>query len=748
MTRRYRSASFACGSIGAFLTVVYTFRLDSGLDDLIVLVVAVGSCAALAAGPRLHRPPDPWPWRLLAGAAILSVCGLIGRPWAVGQHGAAVYSAEAFTLSGYALLITSLALMLRPRGLGRHALTDGFIISLGAAVAATLLFAVPGAQVRTWPMLLSVLAGLYPFVDVVLLLLLLNLAFSSAADVVSFRLITVGMIGLFLGDGGYAWLGTLGQLHGSALLDLPYLVTYTAFGAAALHPSMVELSSVTPRTVQSWSVPRLALIVPALLSPTLLALLQDPPPADRVVVVVATVGLVAALLNRATSAVHGYARAQQVLLDQATHDALTGLPNRAGLADHVQALLRDREGGPAVSLLYVDLDEFKLVNDHWGHETGDRLLVEIAGRLTGIAGPHCFTARIGGDEFAVVGRLGEGPACLAETLREALALPVQLSGLDLVVTASVGIATAGDQRTAEALLRDADTALYRAKADGRNRCTAFQAGMRQTVRARVETELQLRQALGQDQLWVAYQPVIDPRSERTVGAEALVRWNHPDRGPIPPGEFIPVAEETGLITQVGSWVLEKSLEQLAGWRRDDLLPDPFTLSVNMSAHQVHDPHLLPWLRSALDRHRIPVDRLVLEITESVMMADTETAADVLSGMRALGLRLSVDDFGTGYSSLSYLSRFPVDEVKIDRSFVHRLGEAGGGEAIVRAVVAMAEALGLEVVAEGVETPAQCEALCHLGVHRAQGWLWGAAVDGEEFARRHLAAPVTRAAGNP
>jgi diguanylate cyclase (GGDEF)-like protein len=734
------------GATGALLTLLYGLQLSSAVSDASMIVVAVGACGAMLLGPRLHRPANRISWRLMAAGAILFLCGMLVRPWAGSQHGAAVVSADAFTLAGYGVLIAALALMLRARGLDRHALTDGFIISLGTAVLATVLFAVPAAEIQTRPKVVSVLAGLYPLLDVVLLLLLLNLAFSSAARLASFRLITLGMICLFVGDTGYAVIGVQGKLSGSPLMDLPFLLGYTCFGAAVLHPSMVGLSSVVPRRVQAWSALRLSLIIPALLSPAVLAFQGGPPAADRFVVGVAVVCFVAALMIRSVSAVRGFARAQEVLLDQSTHDALTGLPNRVGLADHVQSLLRRRQDGRALCLLYVDLDEFKLVNDHWGHETGDQLLKEVARRLAGLAGPGSFTARIGGDEFVIVGQPAE-PERLAETVQRALAAPIELAGLDLVVTSSIGIATATDQQSAEALLRDADTALYRAKAEGRNRWAMFRTSMRQTVRARVETELALRHAISHQQLWVAYQPMIDPDSERTIGAEALIRWTHPVRGPVSPAEFIPVAEETGMITEIGVWVMDKALSQVAGWRDAGLLPARFSMSVNVSARQVRDPQLLASILSALDRHRVPPERLTVEITESVMMADTENAADVLVAMRRAGLKLSVDDFGTGYSSLSYLSRFPVDEVKIDRSFVSGLGADSGDEAIVRAVVAMASALRLEVVAEGVETTAQRDALRHLEVHRAQGWLWGAAVDGEQFALRHLTSPVAVGTGN-
>jgi EAL domain-containing protein (putative c-di-GMP-specific phosphodiesterase class I) len=347
-------------------------------------------------------------------------------------------------------------------------------------------------------------------------------------------------------------------------------------------------------------------------------------------------------------------------------------------------------------------------------------------------------ARIAGDEFVVTGVGGPDDAQqLAQQIQTAFQTPAQLPGLELAVAASIGVALRTDQTTAEGLLRDADLAMYRAKAEGRNRITVFQPAMRQTVRDRVEIELALRQAISRGQLWVAYQPIVDTLTGRTVGAEALLRWAHPVRGSISPAEFIPVAEETGLIVEVGTWVLRESLRQLAEWRSQGLLPADFRLSVNASARQISDRGFHELVRSVLEEFGLAAGQLIIEITESVMMDSPETIVDRLLALRAMGVSLSVDDFGTGYSSLSYLSHFPVTGVKIDRSFVADLGQDERAGAIVRAVVAMAKALGLSLVAEGIETDEQRTELCRLGVDHGQGWLWSPALPSLEFADSHL-----------
>jgi EAL domain-containing protein (putative c-di-GMP-specific phosphodiesterase class I) len=257
------------------------------------------------------------------------------------------------------------------------------------------------------------------------------------------------------------------------------------------------------------------------------------------------------------------------------------------------------------------------------------------------------------------------------------------------------------------------------------------------VRDRVEIELALRHAVARHQLWVAFQPIVDCRTGQVVGAEALLRWTHPERGAIPPTEFIPVAEETGLIDEIGAMVMEQSLHQLALWRDEGILPADFYLSVNASTRQLRDHGLRDLISAALQRHDLGPERLVVEITESIMMDESQSVSDVLGGLRDVGVGLSVDDFGTGYSSLSYLSRFPVTSVKIDRAFVSGLGIDSGDEAIVKAVVAMASALNLSVIAEGVETEQQRLSLVQLDVERAQGWLWAKAEDPFVFAERHL-----------
>lgn len=397
---------------------------------------------------------------------------------------------------------------------------------------------------------------------------------------------------------------------------------------------------------------------------------------------------------------------------------------------------------PPVWVFFLDLDEFTLVNDSWGHDAGDRVLAEVAHRLRRAAPRGGVLARLGGDEFVLLLAAERAVAeATADRLLDALNTPLSVDGTEVVVTASIGLATG--ERTAERLLRDADTAMYRAKADGRRRWVVFDPAMRRHVRDRLEIEGALRHALAHGELQVAYQPIVRLDTGAVLGAEALIRWRHPERGPVPPATFIPIAEDAGLIADLGELVLADALRWTATWRRAGVVGEEFWISVNVSARQLRDDRIVRTVRRELAATGLPACALTLEITESVMLDESEVTRRVLLDLRALGVRLVVDDFGTGFSALGYLRRHPVTGVKIDRSFVDGLGRGSGDEVIVRAVVAMAAALGLSVVAEGVELEEQRALLSAFGVTHGQGYLWGMAVDPAAFATSPVTARTRR-----
>jgi len=437
--------------------------------------------------------------------------------------------------------------------------------------------------------------------------------------------------------------------------------------------------------------------------------------------------------------------AEDALAHSALHDGLTGLVNREVLLDRLRRVLVSRRpDGSVVAVVFLDLDQFKWVNDSCGHSAGDRLLVEVARRLEGVVDATDTLARFGGDEFVVLCEQVEAEAAAVDTVERlvsALSLPFTLEGDEVTVTASVGVAVAvpGTGADAELVVRDADIAMYRAKERGRARVEVFDAQMRERASARLQTQSDLSHALERSELEVHFQPVVDMRSGSVTGSEALVRWQHPVHGLLGPDAFVPHAEETGLIVALGAAVLAQACATTAGWNLTRT--DPLEVAVNLSARQLADPQLAAVVQEALSASGLPAHLLCLEVTETVVMDDAEASSAVLGQLRDLGVRVAIDDFGTGYSSLAYLRSLPVDLLKVDRSFIAAVDDEGPGLAIVTAVLALARALDLGVVAEGVETVGQRAALSALGVPLAQGWLWGRAVPAEDAEWRHEASGV-------
>ncbi|MEZ5143712.1 MAG: PAS domain S-box protein [Acidimicrobiales bacterium] len=411
---------------------------------------------------------------------------------------------------------------------------------------------------------------------------------------------------------------------------------------------------------------------------------------------------------------------------EATHDPLTGLPNRTLLLDRLDlALARSKRRGNGLAVLFCDLDHFKVVNDGMGHSVGDRLLVAVAERLRQQLRPGDTVSRFGGDEFVILCEDlddVEDAISVAKRVDHALNQPFRLGEDDLHIGVSIGIALTekGDGHP-EALIRDADAAMYRAKAKGRNRYQVFEVDMWEQAVDRLDLERALRRALGRGELELHYQPIVDLRTGKVLAVEALMRWHHPDRGLLSPDQFMNVAEETGLIVPMGGWVLAEACRQLQAWK--DVLPDlAVSVSVNLSARQLDHPDLVAVVDDALRASGLDGGRLHLEITESVLMEDVERSRHTLARLTELGVHVAVDDFGTGYSSLSSLRRFPVDRLKVDRSFVDGLGDEPEDTAIVAAIVNLAHTLGLQATAEGVETERQRHALEDLGCDSAQGYL--------------------------
>jgi diguanylate cyclase (GGDEF)-like protein/PAS domain S-box-containing protein len=414
----------------------------------------------------------------------------------------------------------------------------------------------------------------------------------------------------------------------------------------------------------------------------------------------------------------------ELIAHQAIHDPLTGLPNRLLFVDRLRRALAAADEHDRVAVLFLDLDHFKMVNDSLGHPAGDRLLVALADRLRAAIRPHDTVARFGGDEFTVLctGVPDELVAHdLAQRIATTVAEPITLAEGEVFVTGSVGIALSGDElETPETLLRNADAAMYRAKEKGRARAEVFRSDAHDRAVHHLRTGNELHHALDRGELRLHYQPIVNLEIGRITGFEALLRWEHPQRGLVGPDEFVGLAEETGLVVPIGSWVLEEACRQAAHWRANG---SDVSMSVNLSPRQLAEPGLTDDVGRVLHLTGIDPDALWLEITESTLMRDAESAVRALRALRALGVRLAVDDFGTGYSSLVYLKRLPLDVLKIDRSFVVDLSRHDDA-VIVRSTIELAHDLGLEVVAEGVETDEAGRLLERMGCDRAQGFFYG------------------------
>jgi diguanylate cyclase (GGDEF)-like protein/PAS domain S-box-containing protein len=416
------------------------------------------------------------------------------------------------------------------------------------------------------------------------------------------------------------------------------------------------------------------------------------------------------------------------LAHQAFHDSLTGLANRALFRNRVEhALARMRRQRRPIAVLLLDLDGFKTVNDSLGHAFGDAFLVAVADRLRGLLRPSDTPCRLGGDEFAVLVEDLVEPVdatVVAERILESLRLPFVVEGKEVVTAASIGITIAESSagaRDADDLLRNADVAMYTAKSRGRNRCELFKPSMHQAMLDRLDLEADLRRAVDKGEFVLHYQPTVALATGRISGMEALVRWNSPERGMVPPGLFIPVAEDTGLIVRLGAWVLEEACRQAVSWHHEFGADAPSTMSVNLSARQLQDDGLVESVAAILERTGIRPECVVLEITESAVMADAEAMTARLHELKALGVRLAIDDFGTGYSSMSYLCSFPIDILKIDRSFVHGVRNEPQKMGIVRTIVELGHILDLQTVAEGIELAEELAELRALQCDLGQGY---------------------------
>lgn len=737
----------------AGFTAAYASNPSNPVGLAAYSAISLSVTAAILVGTRRYRPSVPTGWYLLAGAPFLGGISMaLRRPVAATEVAVLPLVPDIIAIAAYLLLIASLLAFLRAsRGAGTGSALDGGLMGVAALLLSWAVLIEPVLATADMPLANKAINAAYPTISVVVLFLGALLAMTEVRTVPAFWMLALGWVGLLTGDLIYA-LASIGTVTVPLwVANCAYCAFYALLAAAALHPSMVSLSRPAARRIRGYGCSRFASVAVALLVPAAVVALRPPTTAtSQLVWVTLMAGLGILVLIRTAGAVNQHATSEVRLEQQMNADPLTGLPNRRRLTAHLEEVLgRAHRSGRGVAVLFMDLDEFKSVNDNWGHETGDELLIVVARRLVSNVRHRELVARVGGDEFAIVCEDIDAPQDALEVARRVLAEladPIALRSADVPISSSVGVTLARPRDRAvsvEDLLREADTAMYRAKAAGGDGVALFDESMRTAIADRVALESSLRGALERAELSMHYQPLVDLQTGATTGFEALMRWQHPTLGNVPPAQFIPVAEDTGLIVALGRWAIEESVAQLGHWRRE--LNRSLTVSVNLSPRQLRDPELVETVRRALAASRLPGSALCLEVTERTLMEDVEATDATIEALKALGIRLSADDFGTGYSSLAYLRQYPFDEVKVDRSFVDGLGRGGDDDAIVGAVLSMARALSLSTVAEGVETATQRGILLKLGAHSAQGWLFSAALPAAAATAHLRGVPQPRAA---
>jgi diguanylate cyclase (GGDEF)-like protein len=697
-------------------------------------LTGLAATGAILGGVRMNRPASRLPWLLLAGCTLLTTIGVIFIPAA----GAVGVLGQALTAIGSVAGFAGFILLVRGRipGGDRAAVLDAAIVTSGTGV---LIWAFGFAPFVVGIQQSSFLTAAVFYPTLTALAIVARMWFLRGAHRPATRLVVL----IVLASNGIIFLeimrGLIGPNAFTGLSLLAQFAELSFMGAAALHPSMA-IAPERQRDIRHISRRRILVLAAALLvNPATLAievlLGRQIDPAPYLIGGSAIGLLVIARLGDALGQLRGSLHERDSLMAllrrQALYDGLTSLPNRSLFNERLAADFANRSSDRQLAVLLLDLDDFKGINDNFGHEAGDELLVAVGQRLRGAVREGDMAARFGGDEFVIT-----LPACadpsvairVAERVLETLTQPFDIGGRRLNVRASIGLAVAGaGDRNADDLVRNADVAMYEAKHGGKGRVAMFEPSMQVAAQAEFQLRTDLAAGIARGDLRLHFQPVVDLRTGRTVGYEALVRWLRDGRL-IPPGQFIAIAESSGLITSLTDWVVDEACRATAAWGNSGDRP---WVSVNMSPSQLVRPDIVSRIGRALSTSGLGPDRLIIEITESSLL-DIDTARPVLQKLSERGVRLAIDDFGTGYSALSYLARLPIDIVKIDRSFVIALQQAGPDEAIASAIIALARRLGLTTIGEGIETAAQLDQLTALGCDLGQGFFLGRPTNHEDL----------------
>lgn len=708
---------------GTFAALAHYFVADSRFSSTTASLLGVTVILAII-GFALHRPPA-----FVFASALCTYVIIVGAVLADYEN---ISSQDVELLFLTAMLIMNAGL-LRFLNIGKRAenssvLPDGLIVGLGAWILAWVIIIQPSLEAQSGysvTILQAIVLG--TAITAIFFFTLISFSHNSISTSISFL--------------GIAILATCGAIVLRALSFndqyniAPNSYTIPMFGAIAtataafLHPSVHTISHARSRRRTATFMFRVTITSVSLLVPILLIALSDPYDSrDRFVRTTSIALLAAVVIIRVSQSVRQNTRAQNHLMRNALTDSLTGLPNRILMLEHISdALQRSWLTHHRPTVLFIDVDRFKNINDSLGHSTGDVVLTHVASRLLLAVPSEATVARISGDEFVILDPTTQSPTqsvMLAEKVLDSLRTPLPTASGDMFVTASIGVAYAPKQLdlTADTLLQHADTAMYRAKDAGRNCIALFDDTMLEIVTKRLDIETALYRALERNELGLVYQPIIDMNIGLVVGFEALMRWQR-DNLSIAPSDFIPIAEETGIIVPLGTWALNDALVQLRSWIDQKIVAHDTTMSVNVSAHQLHDPEFVTRVRDALTNASMAPEQLTLEVTESIMITEASHALVAMKSLAQMGVRIAVDDFGTGYSSLSVMHHFPLHSIKIDRSFVNNLTSAKDAESLVRTIIAMADALGADVIAEGIETVDQMKALLALKCIKAQGYFF-------------------------
>jgi diguanylate cyclase (GGDEF)-like protein/PAS domain S-box-containing protein len=849
------------------LTIAYLWLPLEPAKLIVWPIIGWSSVIAIVVGARVHRPAAPLAWYLLAAGVATFILGdNLYTFRSIVQHAENAFPSyvDVVYLAVYPLLVAGLALLLHRRSGGRDraGAMDATVISASLGLISWVLLIAPYVRLEHLSGLERVASIAYPIGDIALLVTAARLAVGSGRRPVAFWLLGGSLIPLVVSDSLYGYLNLAGFWHEHNPVDIGWIAFYIGWGAAALHPSMRQLSiaTTTPRRMNTV---RLIVIGAAVLVPPSMLFVEGMHgtvsnataiAADGAVILILVLIRIAGVAREAaevrseaqfravvhealdavvvldtagrvryhtpaTERVLGLGTAEldgcvlgelleemdkqrlslmlanntttataewrfyradgqwrdldvvvanmrgttdddrtvvtmrditarkhldQELRRQALHDTLTGLPNRTLFLDRVeQSIKRAKQDNGSVALLLLDLDDFREVNDSLGRAAGDDLLIAVAARLTKAMPFELTVARVGGDEFAILledGSLNDDLGFAALRIQAALLAPLHRGADQLPMHASIGMAVASAlNHTPDEILRQADLAMYVAKGNGKNRFELYNTSMHDEASSRLGLLAELRAAIAEGELVAFYQPIVDVQSGRMLGAEALVRWHHPRRGILMPNDFIPIAETSGLVVPLGRWVLGEGCRTAKEWKVAGIVDEDFYISVNLSARHLQDHNVLRDVVDALDASGLDPSALVLEVTETGLIEDLNPAGSTLGVLKQLGLRIAVDDFGTGYSSLAYLSSFPIDIIKIDKSFVDRLTVSIEGRKMVRAVIDLAHTLGLTAVAEGIENADQAKALQELGCALAQGFFYAQPMSAREMARQLTAA---------